>query len=101
MSQKKPFWGVIAAFNQICQIIKDGSTHQGLAVIAKQLLGEFGADFSLLMRLLPNVSLLSHEFASPAIEVEAVEAMNAHSVCFTLLRFVRVVSSPRHPVMVS
>jgi len=101
MSQKKPLWGVIAAFNQICQIIKDGSTHQGLAVIAKQLLGEFGADFSLLMRLLPNVSLLSHEFASPAIEVEAVEAMNAHSVCFILLRFVRVVSSPRHPVMVS
>ncbi|KAK1746263.1 hypothetical protein QTG54_002870 [Skeletonema marinoi] len=25
--------------------------------------------------------------------------MNARSVCFTLLRFVRVVSSPRHPVM--
>ncbi len=101
MSQKKPLWGVISAFNQICQMIKDRLTPRGLAVIAKQLRGEFGADFSLLMRLLPNVSLLSHEFVIPATEEEAIDTMNARSVCFTLLRFVRVVSSPRHPVMVS
>ncbi len=70
-------------------------------VIAKKLRNEFGVDLSLLMRLLPNVSVLLPELVSPAMRVEVGEAMNARSVYFTLLRFVRVVSSPRHPVMVS
>jgi hypothetical protein len=97
MSQEKPLSGVISAFNQICQMIKDRSR----PVIAKKLRDEFGDDFSLLMRLLPNVSVLFPGFVSPAVEVEAGDTMNARSVCFALLRFVRVVSSPRHPVMVS
>ena len=70
-------------------------------VIAKRLKDEFGVDFSLLIRLLPSVSVLFPDFVSPAMRVEGGEAMNARSVCFTLLRFVRVVSSPRHPIMVS
>jgi hypothetical protein len=69
--------------------------------IAKRLLNEFGVELSLLVRLLPNVSVLFPEFVSPAVEVEAGDTMNTRSVCFTLLRFVRVVSSPRHPIMVS
>ena len=97
MSQEKPLSGVISAFNQICQMIKDREK----PVIAKRLRDEFGVDFSLLMRLLPNVSVLFPGFISPAVDVEAGDTMNTRSVCFTLLRFVRVVSSPRHPIMVS
>ena len=97
ISKENPLSGVISAFNQICRMIKD----RARPVIAKKLLDVFGVDFSLLMRLLPNVRVLFPEFVSPAIEVEAGGTMNARSVCFTLLRFVRVISSPRHPVMVS
>jgi len=97
MSQEKPLSGVISAFNQICQMIKDREKPE----IAKRLLNEFGVELSLLVRLLPNVSVLFPEFVSPAVEVEAGDTMNTRSVCFTLLRFVRVVSSPRHPIMVS
>ncbi|KAK1741510.1 putative AAA ATPase [Skeletonema marinoi] len=95
MSQEKPLSGVISAFNQICLMIKG----RARPVIAKKLGEEFGVDFSLLMRLLPNVSVLLPEHVRPVINVDAGEAMNARSVCFTLLRFVRVVSSPSHPVM--
>jgi len=95
MSQEKPLSGVISAFNQICLMIKG----RARPVIAKKLGEEFGVDFSLLMRLLPNVSVLFPEHVRPVINVDAGEAMNARSVCFTLLRFVRVVSSPSHPVM--
>jgi len=97
MPREKPLSGVISAFNQICQMIKV----RDRPVVAKKLRAEFGVDFNLLLRLLPNVSVLFPELVSPALRVEAGEAMNARSVCFTLLRFVRVVSSPRHPVMVS
>ena len=89
--------GVISAFNQVCRMIKDTDR----PVIAKRLREVFGVDFSLLMRLLPSVSALLPEFVSQGMRVEGGEAMNARSVCFTLLRFVRVVSSPRHPIMVS
>jgi predicted ATPase len=97
MSREKPLSGVISAFNQICHMIKDREK----PVIAKRLRDEFGVDFSLLVRLLPNVSVLFPEFVSPAVDVEAGAKINTRSVCFTLLRFVRVVSSPRHPIMVS
>eukprot|EP00984_Skeletonema_dohrnii_P024545 scaffold13677_cov95-Skeletonema_dohrnii-CCMP3373.AAC.1 len=97
MSREKPLSGVISALNQVCLMIKGKAG----PVIAKKLRDEFGVDFSLLLRLLPNVSVLFPELISPAMRVEVGEAMNARSVCFTLLRFVRVVSSPRHPIMVS
>jgi len=97
MSQEKPLSGVISAFNQICLMIRG----RARPVTAKKLGEEFGVDFSLLMRLLPNVGVLFPEHVRPVINVDAGEAMNARSVCFTLLRFVRVVSSPSHPVMVS
>ena len=70
-------------------------------VIAKKLRDEFGVDFGLLIQLLPSVSVLFPELVSPDVHMEVAVTMNARSVSFTLLRFVRVVSSPRHPVMVS
>ena len=97
MSREEPLSGVISAFNQVCRMIKDTDR----PAIVKKLREEFGVDFSLLMRLLPSVSLLFPEDVSPAMRVEGGEAKNARSVCFTLLRFVRVVSSPQHPIMVS
>jgi hypothetical protein len=97
MSRERPLSGVISALNQICRMIKD----RRRPMIANKLLNEFGVDFSLLVRLLPNVSALFPGHLLSAAEVEACATMNTRSVCFTLLRFVRVVSSPQHPIMVS
>ena len=98
MSQEKPLSGVISAVNQVCPMIRKGAR----PVIAKKLRDEFGVDFSLLMRLLPSVSVLFPEFVSPVIgEQPDGDTVNVRGVCHTLLRFVRVISSPHHPVMVS
>ena len=98
MSREKPLSGVISALNQVCQMIKGTDR----PVIAKRLRDEFGVDFSLLMRLLPNVRSLSPgERLSETTQAQSNDSVNVRSVCFTLLRFVRVVSSPRHPIMVS
>jgi hypothetical protein len=101
-SQMSPLQGVISAFNHLCQRIRDRSTTQGLAAITKQLREAFGVDFNLLLRLLPNARMFSIS-GSPTFGAIASESenMNTQSVCFTLIRFLRVVSSPRRPVVVS
>ena len=101
MAQEKPLSGVISAFNKLCLMIKTRRSKKSFAKVATKLRDEFGVDLSLLMRLLPNVSLFFLEFAGSEMEEQGSDTMNVRSVCFTLLRFVRVVSSPLHPVMVS
>jgi hypothetical protein len=96
MPREKPLSGVISAFNQLCLMIKG----RARPAIAQKLRNEFGVDFSLLMKLLPNVRVLFPEFVGSAV-VDVGDAMNARSVCFMLLRFVRLISSPQRPVMVS
>ena len=101
ISQERPLSGVISAFNQICQMIKDRHTPRRLSEIAKKLRDEFGVDFGLLVRLLPSVSVLLPDFVGPGLVEQDGDTMNVRSVCYSLLRFVRVVSSPVHPIMVS
>ena len=108
-SKDGPLSGVILAFNQICQQMKKMHSPRRLNEIATKLGGEFGVDFGLLVRILPNVCALSPAFASFAAAGEKgmnaslpiQDNINIRSVSFTLLRFVRAVSSPRHPITVS
>ena len=101
ISQERPLSGVISAFNQTCQMIKDRHSPRRLFEIAKKLRDEFGVDFGLLVRLLPSVSVLVPDFVRPGLVEQDGDTMNVRSVCYSLLRFVRVVSSPVHPIMVS
>ncbi len=102
VSQERSLSGVITAVNQICLMPQARSTPKKLAALAKKLRDEFGADIVLLARILRNLSVLSPEFISPTAEEEGgVDTMNARSVGYTLSRFVRLVSSPKHPIMVS
>lgn len=96
MPREKPLSGVISAFNQLRLMIKG----RARPAIAQKLRNEFGVNFSLLMKLLPNVSVLFPEFVGSAV-ADVGDSMDARSVCFTLLRFIRLVSSPNRPVMVS
>ncbi|KAK1733892.1 putative AAA ATPase [Skeletonema marinoi] len=101
LSQERSLSGVISAVNQLCLVLKDRNTPPKIALLANKLRDEFGADIGLLARIVKNVKVLSPEFVSPAAAEEAGggDKMNARSVGFTLSRFMRLVSSPKHPVM--
>eukprot|EP00985_Skeletonema_marinoi_P010855 scaffold5091_cov165-Skeletonema_marinoi.AAC.1 len=101
LSQERSLSGVISAGNQLCLVLKDRNTPPKIALLANKLRDEFGADIGLLARIVKNVKVLSPEFVSPAAAEEAGggDKMNARSVGFTLSRFMRLVSSPKHPVM--
>ena len=104
LSRERSLSGVISAVNQLCLILKGRNTPPKVALLAKKLKDEFGADIALLARILKNVEVLSPEFVSPVAEGDECgegDTMNARSVGFTLSRFMRLVSSPKHPVMVS
>ena len=103
LSRERSLSGVISAVNQLCLMLKGRNTPPKVALLAKKLMDEFGADIALLARIVNNVKVLSPEFVSPVAEKEGGggDTMNARSVGFTLSRFMRVVSSPKHPVMVS
>eukprot|EP00984_Skeletonema_dohrnii_P009487 scaffold3626_cov69-Skeletonema_dohrnii-CCMP3373.AAC.1 len=101
LSQERSLSGVISAVNQLCLMLKDRNTPQKIALLSNKLRDEFGADIGLLARIVKSVKVLSPEFVSPAAAEEAGggDTMNARSVGFTLSRFMRLVSSPKHPVM--
>ena len=106
ISQDRPISGVVSAVDQLCVMILARHTPNRLVRLVQKIKDEFGADIGLLARMLPSINLLSPDFMASffthQIEYEqAVDTMNAHSVCFTLLRFIRIVSSPNHPIMVS
>ncbi len=105
ISQDRPISGVVSSVDQLCVMILARHTPNRLARLVQKIKDEFGADIGLLARMLPSISLLSPDFmtgfAHQIEDEQAVDTMNAHSVCFTLLRFIRIVSSPNHPIMVS
>ena len=104
MSQDRPLSGVISALNQLCLMIKKRLSPRRLAELSEKLKDDFGDDIGLLARMLPSISLLSPECSSLSARVEdenTNDKMNTRSVSFTLLRFVRLVSSPTHPIVVS
>ena len=113
ISQDRPISGVVSAVDQLCVMILARHTPNRLAGLVQKIKDEFGADIGLLARMLPSISLISPDFIMPRsiivspdlthqiVDEPAVDTMNARSVCFTLLRFVRIISSPNRPIMVS
>ena len=106
ISQDTPLLGVISALNQLCSMIKKRLSIQRLTALSEKLKDDFGDDIGLLARMLPNICLLSPECSRLSVGVDdentsTSDKMNPRSVSFTLLRFVRLVSSPKHPIMVS
>ena len=104
MSQDRPLSGIISALNQLCLMIKKRLSPRRLTALSEKLKDDFGDDIDLLARMLPNICLLSPEGGNPSVGAEdedTSDKMNPRSVSFTLLRFVRLVSSPRNPIMVS
>mmetsp|Transcript_19299 Transcript_19299/g.46304 ORF Transcript_19299/g.46304 Transcript_19299/m.46304 type:complete len:1293 (+) Transcript_19299:334-4212(+) len=99
ISKKGPLFGVISAFNDLCPLIRERSSKPDLQVLVKNLLDVFGANLSVLARLVPNIETLSPQLKLAALEKESGSQLNMRSICFTLQRFMRVVSSKSHPVL--
>jgi len=100
ISKERSLLGVVSAFNDLCILIKEKNSSQDLDATAASLLEAFGSDIFVLARLLPNLSLISHRLKKTATyNCSDVDQMNVQSVSFVLQRFMRVVSSKSHPVM--
>jgi hypothetical protein len=99
ISKERPLFGVISALNQLCLMVKRRNTPEDVLTVANKLKNVFGDDCWLLASVLPNVSVFASDFSVGGKHTS--ETMNLRSVCYTLLRFVRVISSPAHPIMVS
>jgi len=101
MSKEKPLLDVLSAFNKLCTLIKSKTSPRELAEIAERLTVDFESDFSVLARLLPNISVVFPHLAKPASrkDTSVERIMNLRNVCFTLQRFMRIVSSRLRPVV--
>eukprot|EP00804_Cyclotella_cryptica_P019416 CCRYP_006604-RB/>CCRYP_006604-RB protein AED:0.03 eAED:0.03 QI:114/1/1/1/1/1/5/168/1358 len=102
VSTLSPSSVVMSAFNELCLLVAKRSTPQELHAIYENLIVEFGANFHVLARALPNVlGMLSSCNASPFAknETDDFNLANYSSLCFTLQRFMRVISSASRPIM--
>ena len=100
MSQSRPLWEVISVFNALCLLIRDNNSSQDLLNIVNKLTEVFGADLSVLSRLLPNIQVLFPDLEKPSAPEQNIDNLNFNSICFSLQMFMRVVSSQLHPVMI-
>ncbi|KAL7543491.1 hypothetical protein ACHAXR_012775 [Thalassiosira sp. AJA248-18] len=103
VSKESPVLELISVFNELCLVIKEKRSKREIENISLKLRDAFGADFSVLERLLPSVGVLVHlQSHEPATRIDIGDQsmnINLHAVCFMLQRFFQVVSTASHPVM--
>lgn len=102
ISKERPLLDVLHAFDKLCLLIRKKSSPQTLLEISNKLVNVFESDFSVLARLLPNINIVFPELAKPTEGTDGardLQGMNLNNVCYTLQRFMRIVSSTLTPVM--
>mmetsp|Transcript_21344 Transcript_21344/g.45630 ORF Transcript_21344/g.45630 Transcript_21344/m.45630 type:complete len:187 (-) Transcript_21344:676-1236(-) len=92
---------VIAAFDNLCPLIRRKNSPTELKKIVADLKAVFGAHLSMLARLLPTAALLIPELNAVSFDRGETSKINLTSIYFTLQLFMRVVSSKTHPIMLS
>ena len=98
MSKERGLLELVAVFDGLCSLIREKRTQKDLDSLANHIKEVFGTDFSMLAQLLPNIHTLS-QLQSTTAEGDSDVRLNLHSVSFILQRFLRVVSSREHPIM--
>ncbi|KAL7543378.1 hypothetical protein ACHAXR_013105 [Thalassiosira sp. AJA248-18] len=105
ISQERPMSVVLAAFDELCPLISNKLSPAELNDIVIELMAVFGNHLSTLVRVLPNVALLSPQLNAILPSDSDHQAhnnnteINTSKVYFILQLFMRVVSSKSHPVM--
>ena len=99
ISRERPLLEVISAFSDLCLLISEKNSREDLGAIANSLVQAFGSDMSVLARLLPNLCLILPQLKTiDTYNCIGDDQMNIQSVSL-LTRFLRVVSSASHPVL--
>jgi len=100
MSKQRPVLEVVSMFNDLCLLIKEKRTPQYLLAIYEELIEVFDTDFSILARLLPNIDAVSPQPNNTIHKIDSENEIDLQIIYSTLRRFMGVVSSKSHPVMI-
>ena len=117
LSKERSMLEIVALFNDLCLLISEKNTKPDILALVDDLIGFFGPDLSSLARLLPNIKVLASHLNLEDVDQEednddSGDSMfddfdswgedsqtNVRSICFTLQRFIGVVSNAAHPVV--
>ena len=101
MSRDKSILDVVAMFNDLCLLIKKKTPQRDLLILVDDLVQVFGLDWLPFARLLPNIKTIATHLERSADDdgEELNNQLNVRRICFMLQRFIRVVSSAAHPVV--
>ena len=99
LSKERSMLEIVALFNNLCLLIIEKNTKPDVLALVDDLIGFFGPDLSSLARLLPNIKVLASHLNLEDVDQESDSQTNVRSICFTLQRFIGVVSSAAHPVV--
>jgi hypothetical protein len=101
MSQQKSIQDVVARLNDLCLLIKKKISQRDLLILVDDLVKVFDLDWFTFARLLPNIKEFAPLLAvSPVTDIDELEdQLNVRSISFILQRFIGVVSSAAHPVV--
>lgn len=100
MSKDRPLLQVLAAFDNLCLMIKDAYNLQEMLSLGNKLMIEFKDDFLVLARLLPNITILCpYQLESSHAMDSTEQLLFSHNIHFTIKRFLRIVSSRLNPVV--
>jgi hypothetical protein len=94
----QPLFELVALFNDLCLKICEKNTDESMYALVDDLIGEFGPDLSNLARLLSNTKALAPHLKLCVCDHDSDNQLNLESMCFTLQRFLKIVSSGTFPV---
>jgi len=97
LSKERSMLEIVALFNDLCLLISEKNTKPDILALVDDLIGYFGPNLSSLSKLIPNIRALAPHL--DLHEQESANHTNLQSICFTLQRFIGVVSSAVHPVV--
>jgi hypothetical protein len=92
---------VLAAFDDLCVLLAERSNSGTLQRIWQLLMNEFGTNINFLVRLLPNVLRLAPPHSEGLMNNSGIVnecEVNFFSLCNSIQRFMRVVSTSSYPV---
>ena len=92
---------VLEAFDDLCVLLAERINSSTLQRIWQLLMNEFGTNINFLVRLLPNVLRLAPPYSEVLMNNSRIAnecEVNFFSLCNSIQRFMRVVSTSSYPV---
>jgi len=101
ISSVNPVWTVMAAFNDLCILIKERNSDEELLEIQDELIRVFGINLPKLVRILPNAKDIFSTQASTLHLYRKVDSeLTFKGLCFAIQCFMSVISAKSRPIMI-